>query len=226
MHNPTTPLAPTRARRAGPSASRDAAWSPSDDLRLADLATSSSPKPDWATIALFFPDRSASQVSERWTKVLDPQLVKGSWTRAEDETIINFVRQFGTKSWKQLAELLPARIGKQCRERWYNALDPSIDRAPWTSEEDRLLRALHDRFGNKWHAISAGMPGRFDNSIKNRWHSSLARRTSDTKQSPLPSIWTLDGPKPLPFATTPALAAWAVLPGGFQGERVATGLTE
>jgi hypothetical protein len=126
MSNSTTALAPTRARRAGPSASKGAAWSTSDDLLLADLATSSPSNLDWPTIALSFPDRSVHQVSDRWTKVLDPQLVKGSWTRAEDETIISFVRQFGTKSWKRLAELLPARIGKQCRERWFNALDRAV----------------------------------------------------------------------------------------------------
>ena len=35
----------------------------------------------------------------------------------EDDTIIELVAQYGTKRWTAIAEHLPGRIGKQCRER-------------------------------------------------------------------------------------------------------------
>jgi hypothetical protein len=72
-------------------------------------------------------------------KVLDPSLLKGSWSRHEDEIIIRYVAENGKKSPSKLSALLLGRIGKQCRDRWMNALNPSLDHGPWTPEEGRLL---------------------------------------------------------------------------------------
>lgn len=35
----------------------------------------------WDRIAEFFPDRSDVQCQQRWTKVVNPELVKGPWTK-------------------------------------------------------------------------------------------------------------------------------------------------
>jgi hypothetical protein len=43
------------------------------------------------------------------------------------------------KSWSFIAKQLKGRLGKQCRERWYNHLNPDINRAPWSTEEDALI---------------------------------------------------------------------------------------
>lgn len=40
------------------------------------------------------------------------------WTKEEDDKMIEFVRQYGLKKWCTIAELLPGRSGKQCRERY------------------------------------------------------------------------------------------------------------
>ena len=37
------------------------------------------------------------------------------------------------------ASHLPGRIGKQCRERWFNHLDPDIKKGDWTPDEDAVL---------------------------------------------------------------------------------------
>jgi hypothetical protein len=136
---------------------------------------------NWKAAEQQFPGKSSQQIFERWTKVLDPSVHKGSWTRHEDETIIRFVQANGCKSWTQLAKLLCGRIGKQCRERWLNHLDPSISRCPWTPEEDKQLMMLHDQCGNRWSQIAALIPNRTDNMIKNRWYSTLAKKTSHEK---------------------------------------------
>jgi hypothetical protein len=124
----------------------------------------------------FFPGKSAQQIAGRWGKVLNPNLVKGSWTREEDEAIIEFVSLNGPRNWVKLAELLPGRIGKQCRERWTNHLSPSVARSTWNNEEDRRLVDLHKQYGNQWTIIASFMDGRTDNDVKNRWNSSLKRR--------------------------------------------------
>jgi hypothetical protein len=33
--------------------------------------------------------------------------------------------------WSQVADQLPGRIGKQCRERWFNHLDKAIVKTDW-----------------------------------------------------------------------------------------------
>ena len=43
------------------------------------------------------------------------------------------------KSWSFIARQLKGRLGKQCRERWYNHLQPDINKSPWTAEEDALI---------------------------------------------------------------------------------------
>jgi hypothetical protein len=123
-----------------------------------------------------FPSKTQHQVNERWEKVLNPDLVKGSWTRGEDQVIINWVAEHGLKDWRPLAAQLPGRIIKQCRERWHNHLSPNVVKSDWTEEEDNVLIECHAKWGNKWSKIAGALQGRTDNAIKNRWNSSLKRR--------------------------------------------------
>ena len=80
------------------------------------------------------------------------------WTAEDDKKVAELVGIHGTHKWSFIGSLC-GRNGKQCRERWHNQLDPSINKAAWSVEEERILRDQHAILGNKWAKISKFLPG-------------------------------------------------------------------
>ena len=104
---------------------------------------------------------------------------KGSWTKEEDAALKALVKKHGRTKWSFIGKFLPGRVGKQCRERWHNHLNPDLNERAWTADEEKLIVAQRAKLGNRWAKIARMLPGRSDNDVKNRWYASLRKRVDE-----------------------------------------------
>jgi hypothetical protein len=158
-------------------------WSEDEDTKLKDAVQTHGGK-NWGAISALVPGRTKSQCFGRWHDALDPSIDranerKGKWTAVEDSKLKDAVQRYGGKNWGAISALILGRTKIQCRIRWHDALDPSIDRAngrtgKWTAVEDSKLKdAVQTHGGKDWVGISALIPGRTKVQCRSRWHYAL-----------------------------------------------------
>ena len=106
---------------------------------------------------------------------------KHVWTALEDRELRVAVEKVNKTNtpifWSKVAESLPGRVGRQCRDRWVNHLRPKVNKEVWTQDEDKLLFDAIKAHGTQWAEIARRkiLPGRTDLSLKNRYYSCLRR---------------------------------------------------
>ncbi|KAL7682350.1 putative Homeobox-like domain superfamily, myb-like transcription factor [Plasmopara halstedii] len=142
-------------------------WTPDQDDALRKAVEEFGQR-NWKAIASRVGGRNHAQCLQRWNKVLKPGLVKGHWSFEEDSTLEQMVLQ-GCHSWGEVAAHIPGRTAKQCRERWRNHLDPSINKSPFSLEEDTVIQRGFEHMGNRWTQIAELLPGRTEDAVKLRW---------------------------------------------------------
>ena len=109
---------------------------------------------------------------------------KHLWTTQEDDTLKTLIVARGARSWSVIAKEINSLIhnglnirqGRQCRERWFNHIDPDLNKGLWSQAEDELLLSLQVQLGNKWSEISKELKGRTENAVKNRWKSLIKKK--------------------------------------------------
>ncbi|KAL7252035.1 hypothetical protein ACSBR1_013812 [Camellia fascicularis] len=81
--------------------------------------------------------------------------VRGHWRPHEDSKLKELVTHYGPQNWNLIAEKFQGRLGKSCRLRWFNQLDPRINKRAFSEEEEERLLAAHRMYGNKWAMIAS-----------------------------------------------------------------------
>ncbi|KAG0246575.1 hypothetical protein B0O80DRAFT_169705 [Mortierella sp. GBAus27b] len=144
-------------------------WTPEEDEHLRKAVHIYGDKTEkWAKIAACVPGRTNKNCRKRWFHSLDPRLKKGGWTEEEDQLLRMGVQKFRGQ-WSKIAERIQGRTDDQCAKRWRESLDPDIDRAAWTPEEDLLLLKKFEEHGTQWQKIALSFPGRPGLHCRNRW---------------------------------------------------------
>jgi len=149
-------------------------------------------------------DEELSNSPNKKMKMEEPTKTRrGPWTAEEDELLTQLVKRFGTKKWAIIAELVPGRVGKQCRERWLNHLRTDVKKTAWTDEEDEILIRAQQELGNRWSAIARLLSGRPENSVKNRWNSLINKRKRCTAEDPDSANLSSDDQSSSEYTETP-----------------------
>lgn len=115
-------------------------------------------------------------------------LSPGKWSQTEDELLVELVHRT-SQGWGHIAYVLnieihnklPIRNSKACKERWNNYLDPSINRGPWSKQEDLILLKGYLKFGHKWKSICKYISTRTEGAVKNRTKSLLHKMKQKCK---------------------------------------------
>ncbi|KAF5730324.1 hypothetical protein HS088_TW20G00697 [Tripterygium wilfordii] len=144
-------------------------WTKEEDARLRS-AVEAFGESNWQSVASTLEGRFGTQCSNRWKKSLHPGRQKvGRWAPDEDKRLTVAAMIFGQKNWNKIAKFVHGRTQVQCRERWVNTLDPSVNRGKWTEEEDSKLKAAAAENGYCWSKVAACLPSRTDNQCLRRW---------------------------------------------------------
>ena len=78
----------------------------------------------------------------------------GIWKNTEDEILKAAVMKYGLNQWSRISSLLVRKSAKQCKERWYEWLDPKIKKTEWTKVEEEMLLNLAKMFPCQWRTIA------------------------------------------------------------------------
>ena len=105
------------------------------------------------------------------------------WTPEEDAALRESALKHKGDSWniianeiKKVSESFSSfKTSKQCRERWNNQVNPSLRLTPLSENEIDKIFKFHEKFSSQWSKITAQLPGRTDNIIKNYFLCKLRR---------------------------------------------------
>ena len=149
---------------------------------------------DWRAISRLIATKTPLECKLKFKKSQTP-VKRGNWTLDEDDRIREWVAANGRRKWAECSELINMRCGKQCRERWINVLDPNVKKGNWSKHElDTVFEKLRV-FGTSWSKITFFLENRNENSVKNKFNSTLRKMKSSLVGQYLRDVFLYNRPQ-------------------------------
>ena len=112
----------------------------------------------------------------------DQKAPRIKFTPEEDEQLKRLVEKIGCRQWNKIAEFMPGRNGRQCRDRYQNYLSPGFRNGHWTKEEDETILNKFQEMGPQWSKMTEFFKKRNANAIKNRWYYFVSKHINDINE--------------------------------------------
>ncbi|KAL7836717.1 hypothetical protein AOLI_G00280010 [Acnodon oligacanthus] len=118
-------------------------------------------------------NRTAFMCFQTYQRYIAKNFRKREWNKKEDRVLCDLVQKMRIGNfipYTQISYFMEGRDHAQIMYRWTCVLDPSIKKGPWSKEEDQLLLKAVEKYGPKdWWKIRLEVPGRTDNSCRDRY---------------------------------------------------------
>ena len=105
---------------------------------------------------------------------------RDQFTKEEDIKLANLVKEYGEDHWERIADKMPNRNIRQCKDRWMFYLSPNINKEDFSVEDDLKLIELYNQYGSQWKLIAKYFTGRTHISLRNRMNQ-IQRKILKTK---------------------------------------------
>ncbi|GJM96638.1 hypothetical protein PR202_ga13499 [Eleusine coracana subsp. coracana] len=92
-----------------------------------------------------------------------------AWTPREDAALARLADEHGARHWRRVAELMPGRSSRQCRDRWRHHLARDVYHRPFTAADDEELACLFLRHDGRWKDVSRAAHRRTSRVMRRRW---------------------------------------------------------
>ncbi len=146
---------------------KNSRWTKPEESKLIELREELGN--DWDQIASFFPKKTREQCCSKYSKAI-MKFKKGKWTSEEDEHLLQLIQKNGF-DWKLISCDFPQRSLTQIKQRFFNCLDPKINKNKLSEKEDRILVRQYRIHGPDWKRIALFFENRPTNLIKNRFYA-------------------------------------------------------
>lgn len=127
----------------------------------------------WNKISKQMKSRTPNQCMQKYYHFIQHNK-KGRWNTIEDQILLNWVsKNTELKNWNDCANLIEGRSNRQCKERWFNYLNPNLNKSKWEENDQIVLFNCILKNGFCWVKISKQFQNRSENQIKNYFYCSL-----------------------------------------------------
>uniref|UniRef100_A0A7S4C0F3 Uncharacterized protein n=1 Tax=Chrysotila carterae TaxID=13221 RepID=A0A7S4C0F3_CHRCT len=155
------------------------AWSGSEDAVIRAVVAEQGHR--WAQIANQLPGRTHAAVRNRWSRLQEEDRLRAELLQAPDPRQLSA----GSSSNFPASSSSASYSGSVCgwAEAGTSAEAKEEERGmKWREEEDSLIMdSVHD-VGRRWSKISAMLPGRSEQAVRNRYYRLKLHSTSNTSQ--------------------------------------------